>query len=373
MRKLIFLTVWLSAAALSSFAQTVVELPQASQRATTTQRVGLTDIAVNYSRPAVNGRKIWGEVVPYGFTLPTVDGKDKAPWKTGANMNTTLSFTHEVNVEGKPIAAGTYGFFVAVHEDSTATLVLSRTNHAYGQYFYKEDEDVLRAKVNTKTIAPTELFTFSFDEVKERYAVLSLKWETKEIPIKIDVNVQKIVTASLIEQLKQPATFTWHGRVQAARYLFDQQANLDLALQWTEEAIHGAPGQELLVGEKNFATLTTHYYVLYALNRIPEAKTSLNEALDNPGNISPARVVAFGRSLLTRNRKDDAQRVLTWALQKWPSSWETKQGMARLHSANGKYKDALKLEQDAYATAPEDQKPTLALYIKKLETNIDFN
>lgn len=357
----------------NGFAQTVVTLPQASQRATIIQRVGLTDIEVNYGRPSVKGRKIWGEVVPYGFTLPTVDGKDAAPWKTGADLNTTISFMHDVAVEGKPVKAGKYGFFVAMHEDGTATVVLSRTNQAYGQYFYREEEDALRVKVVARSSPPSELLSFSFDEVGSSYAVLSLKWETREVPIKIDVDVHEIVTASLVEQLKQPATFTWQGRVQAARYLIDNNIHLDLALQWVNEAIDGSVGGELLIGERNFTTLTTKYHVLNALNREKEAKQYLSEALASPGNVTPARVVSFGGNILKKNRIEDAQRVLDWALDRWPNHWETKHGMARILSAGGKYTAALKFEQEAYALAPEDQKKSIAGNIKLLEQNKNFN
>lgn len=212
-------------------AQNVLDLPQSSPRAGVRQRIGLTDIEVDYSRPSVNGRKIWGDIVPFGFTLPTVDGSDKAPWKTGANMNTTISFNHDVMIEDHPVKAGTYGFFIAVHEGGTATVVLSKTNQAYGQYFYREEEDVMRATVQTRTIPSTEWLTFSFDDVGPSYAILSLKWDTLEIPVKITVNVYEIVAASLIQQLKQPATFTWQARVQAVRYLIDNSTHLDLALQ----------------------------------------------------------------------------------------------------------------------------------------------
>jgi tetratricopeptide (TPR) repeat protein len=357
----------------SVYAQTVVEVPQASQRATIRQRIGLTDIEVDYSRPAVNGRKIWGNIVPYGFTSPTVDGKDQAPWKTGANLNTTISFTHDVVVMGNPVKAGKYGFFVAVHEDYSATVVLSKTHQAYGQYFYRQEEDVMRATVTARSCVFNELLTFSFDEVKSRHTVLSLRWETREIPIRIDVDVHEVVKANLIEQLKQPATFTWQGRVQAARYMIDNNVHLELALQWVEEALAGSPGDELLTGERNFSTLTTKYHVLNALNREQEAQHYLDEALNNPGNVMAERVVSFARNLLNKKRKEDAQRVFEWAFKKWPSSWETKHGMARMFSSNGKFKEALKLEKEVLAIAPEEEKVAIAANIKLLESNQDFN
>jgi tetratricopeptide (TPR) repeat protein len=354
-------------------AQNVLDLPQASPRAAIRQRIGLTDMEVDYSRPAVNGRKIWGDIVPYGFTLPTVDGKDKAPWKTGANMNTTLSFTHEVMIEGQKVKAGKYGYFVAVHEDGTATLVLSKTNGAYGQYFYREEEGVIRAVVQTRSVPHTARLTFSFDEVGPMHAVLSLKWDELEIPVKITVNVHEIVVASLTEQLKHPATFTWHGRVQAIRYLIDNNIRLDLALQWADEALEGSPGGELLTGERNFTTLTTKYHVLNALQREPEAKIYLKEAMANPGSVQPARVASFANNLLSKNRKQDAQQVLDWSIKKWPGSWEVKHGMAHLYSLEGKYIEALKLENEVYQQIPQDQKERIADNIKLLKQNKTIN
>jgi len=367
MLKIIGIIFIISTLAFPAASQVVVELPQASQR------IGLTDVEVDYARPAVNGRKIWGDVVPFGFTLPTVDGKDQAPWKTGANMNTTLSFTHDVRIESQPVKAGKYGFFVAVHPDGTATVVLSRTYQAYGQYFYRQEDDVLRATVTTRATAPTEWLTFAFDDVGARHAVLSLKWETKEIPVRIDVDVIDIVRASLVEQLKQPATFTWHGRVQAVRYLLDNNVHLDLALQWINEALEGSPGGELLTGERNFTTLTTKYHVLNALNREAEAAPFLDEALAKPVGVTPARAVSFATNLLKKNRQQDAQRVFVWAARQWPDSWEAQHGLARWHSSQGNYKEALKLERAVLTRTPEDQKAAITANIQLLEHNQDFN
>ncbi len=287
-------------------------------------------------------------------------------------MNSTISFTHDVTVEGKLVKAGKYGFFLAVHDDETATVVLSKAYQAYGSYFYKEEEDVLRAKVNTRAITSVELLTFSFDEATPKYVVLSFKWENKEVPVKIEVNVPEIVTASLVEQLKQPLTFTWQGRTQAARYLVDQNIHLDLALRWAEEAIKG-DGVEV-DGERNFQTLNTKYLVLNAMNNQQGAKAILQEALANPGSVSASNALSFGRTLLTKNKKEDAQLVFEWALKKWPTAWEAKHGMARLLSANGKYKEALKLEREVYDLVTEESsKASVAKFIKLLEENKDFN
>lgn len=137
--------------------------------------------------------------------------------------------------------------------------------------------------------------------------------------------------------------------------------------------MEGSPGGELLTGERNFTTLTTKYHVLNAQQREAEAKLYLTEAMANPGNIPSARVASFANNLIGKNRKQDAELVLEWALQKWPGSWEVKHGMARLFSMEGKFKEALKLEREVYQQIPEEQKARIAGNIKLLEQNKSIN
>lgn len=351
-------------------AQTVLDLPVPSQKATVAQRVGLTDVTVEYFRPAVNGRKIWGGLVPYGFQSPGING---APWRTGANTNTTFSVTDDIKVEGKELKAGTYGFFVAVNENNTATIVFSRESKAWGSFFYNPEEDVLRVNVNTKTINMTELLTFSFDEVLPKSTVLSVKWADKEIPVRIDVDVDKIVITSIREQFKNPVTFSWHSRSQAAAYLAAVNSHLDLALQWANESIDGAQGIIGFPGEKNFITLTTKSDILAALDSVPQSRQVLAEALKNAGNTSIGIVNFYARSLITAKRKEDALTVFGWMQKQWPDNWLAKHGMARGLSANGRYKEALKFEMDAYAAAPEPTKKSLEGLIELLKQGKDIN
>src|ERR1700757_2468547 len=120
----------------ASFAQsTQLNLPRDSQRASVTQRIGITDITVNYHRPLVKGRTIWGKVVPYGQV-----------WRAGANENTTISFTDAVSIEGKPLDKGTYGLHMIPNQDQW-TVIFSKVNTAWGSFTYKESEDALRVQV----------------------------------------------------------------------------------------------------------------------------------------------------------------------------------------------------------------------------------
>src|SRR5581483_2947773 len=110
-------------------------LPLQSQRAVVTQRVGITDITITYHRPLAKGRQIFGTVVPYGKV-----------WRAGANENTTIEFTDPVSIEGKPLAAGTYGLHMIPGEDHW-TVIFSKVSTAWGSFTYDEKEDALRVDV----------------------------------------------------------------------------------------------------------------------------------------------------------------------------------------------------------------------------------
>src|SRR5437667_160428 len=124
-------------------AQNDLNLPDVSQAAEVKQRIALTDITVKYHRPLVNGRKIWGGLVPYGKV-----------WRAGANENTTIEFSDPVSVEGQPLAKGTYGLHMIPNPDSW-TVIFSKTSTGWGSYSYKQDEDALR--VNVKPRARAEM------------------------------------------------------------------------------------------------------------------------------------------------------------------------------------------------------------------------
>src|SRR5947209_2368727 len=116
-------------------AQTDLDLPEASQKAIVTQRIGVTDITIVYHRPLVNGRKVWGGLVPLGQV-----------WRAGANENTTIEFSTPVQVEGKPLPAGKYGLHMIPNQDQW-TVIFSKIDAAWGSYTYNQAEDAWRVEV----------------------------------------------------------------------------------------------------------------------------------------------------------------------------------------------------------------------------------
>ena len=117
---------------------TQLNIPRDSQRASVTQRIGITDITVNYHRPLVKGRTIWGKVVPYGQV-----------WRAGANENTTIAFSDPVTIEGQPLEKGVYGLHMIPGENDW-TVIFSRNSTSWGSFTYKQAEDALRVKVKPR-------------------------------------------------------------------------------------------------------------------------------------------------------------------------------------------------------------------------------
>ena len=197
----------------------LLDLPRDSQHSKVTQTIGITDITINYHRPLVKGRQIWGKVVPYGQV-----------WRAGANENTTISFTDPVSIEGQQVAKGTYALFMIPGENEW-TVILSKVHTAWGSFTYNQADDALRVRVKPQASEMEEALAYDFDDVKADSAVVTLRWEKVAVPFKIGVDTHGIVQASLPNQLQGLAQYTWEGWDDAANYLLAQKYDLDDALK----------------------------------------------------------------------------------------------------------------------------------------------
>lgn len=233
-------TAILAACSLSSVllnAQSVT-LPQASPAATVAQTIGITKVTVDYSRPSVNGREIWGKLVPYGLSDLRWAGASAAPWRAGANANTVLTLEHDAKIEGESIPAGSYGLHLIIEESDEVTVILSKDYQSWGSYFYDPKRDALRVKVNASSAPHVEQLTYSFSDIAKNSATLSLNWETKEIPIEISVDTDSIVLDSLKTEMKGLTGFRYQNLMDAANYLLANELELELALEWADIAIN---------------------------------------------------------------------------------------------------------------------------------------
>lgn len=170
---------------ITSEAQKVQESPKAS----VTQRVGAdTDITIAYSRPKVKGRKIWGDLVPYGMSPGNKWSKDKPyPWRAGANENTTIEINKDVLVEGQKLPAGKYGIHM-IPSEKDWIVIFSKNNSSWGSFSYNQEEDALRVTVTPVKAEHQEWLTFGFDDLSASGATAYLHWEKLKVPFKIQAS-----------------------------------------------------------------------------------------------------------------------------------------------------------------------------------------
>jgi tetratricopeptide (TPR) repeat protein len=354
----------------NAFAQ--LDLPPSGNnpRATISEEVGITSITIKYSRPDVNKRegKIYGDgnVVTYGFsTTSFITNKNTSPWRAGANENTIITFEHDVKIEGQSLKAGTYGLFMAMGTDNV-TIIFSNQSDAWGSFNYDEKYDALR--VNVKPVAldkSVEYLKYEFIEHKEKYCVIAMQWEKLSVPFKVEVDVDNIVLARLREQLTGRQGFTPALILTATQYCFTKNINLEEALLWSKKAIDGQGGQKTYITLRNLAT------AYEKLNRLPEADSTMKEAL----LIATAnQYAAYGRILITQKRADKALEVFTASQKRYGDIFGVNSGLMNGYSAKGDFKNAIKYAEKAIVQAPNDAaKTTLQGQIAKLKEGKDIN
>jgi hypothetical protein len=193
--------------------------PRSSPMAKLSQMVGVSEVTVVYSRPAVNGRKIWGELVPYNQM-----------WRTGANENTTIELTHEAKINGEKIPAGKYGI-QTIPGETEWTVIFSKDNNLSGSSGYKEENDALRIKVKPVTGEHAERLTFEFEKIGETNAELNLRWDKLSLPLEIEFDTPGIVKNNLNR------SFSWGVPNTYATYLLTTGANNEEALKWVDLSI----------------------------------------------------------------------------------------------------------------------------------------
>ncbi|MEP2935123.1 MAG: DUF2911 domain-containing protein [Gilvibacter sp.] len=338
-----------------------------SPQANVQQTIGLSTITVDYSRPSVRDREIYGtNLAHYGFQNLGFGTSTAAPWRAGANENTKITFSHDMTVEGKSIKAGTYGFFVAIAESGPSTVIFSNNSTAWGSFFYDESEDALRVEVATVAIPHKEALTFEFTEVTPTSTTLMLQWEKVGFPITIEVAVTDIVLANIRKSMQDQPGFNRQTWEQAAAYSMANGGDLDEALKWITGAQEGN-----FFSQKTFANTLTKAQILMAMEREADAMTAMDAALDT-GTIF--EVHQWGRTLIGAGKKDKALEVFQYNADKNEGTWPVHYGLARAYSAKGDFKNALAHLQKAHENAPNAaSKGRVAANIAKLEKGEDIN
>jgi hypothetical protein len=199
-----------------------IETPQPSPHARVEQRIGLTDVAVDYSSPGVKGRKIWGELVPF----------DK-PWRTGANAATKLIASRDFSFGGAAVKAGTYSLYTVPGKTSWA-VVLGANAEVWGTEVADKDKVVAQVTVKPTALAqPRERMIFLFSDATEGSANLDLEWEKLRVRVPITVDTKGQVNASIEKTMAD----AWRPYQTAARYLLESGGDLDRALGYIDRSI----------------------------------------------------------------------------------------------------------------------------------------
>ncbi|MBP9119784.1 MAG: DUF2911 domain-containing protein [Ignavibacterium sp.] len=319
---------------ISISAQQNLTTPQASQKASISQRIGLTDIEVIYHRPTVNNRVVWGGIVPYDQV-----------WRAGANENTTISFSTDVMVENKKVTAGTYGLHM-IPTKNTWTIILSKDNAAWGSFFYNEKNDAVRFTVTPATNDFQEWLSYSFDQLSAKATTLTLKWEKLSVPIKIEVDVNETVIASMEKELTGIPGFFWQGWNQIALYALTNNYNLEKASAWVERSI-GI--------NKNLTNLMTKSLILESMGKSQEAEKFKKEAFALPG-IDEAQVNALGYQLMGIGKTEEALKVFEKNTVDHPDSWNAWDSLAEGLLTKGDRVKSKQLYEKALGMAPDNQK-----------------
>jgi tetratricopeptide (TPR) repeat protein len=226
MKKILITAAFVLACMVSGNAQVVT--PQASPKAVIEQKVGLTDVKIEYSRPSARGRSVYGELVPFGRM-----------WRTGANANTTISFSNDVVIAGKTLKAGQYALFTQPKADSWDVVFYNDTTNWGLPEKYDDSKEVLRASVKPEFLSrPVETLTIAVNGLDNDFAFLEISWEKTLVALKFEVPTKQMAMKSIEATLNGPSA---NDLFSAAQYYYQSNGDQNKALAWMNQAIAKFP------------------------------------------------------------------------------------------------------------------------------------
>ncbi len=315
-------------------AQQNLTLPDASQKASLSQTIGLTDISVNYHRPGVKDREVWGKLVPYD-----------AVWRAGANENTTISFSDEVMVGGKVLPAGTYGLHMIPSKDEW-TIILSKNNWSWGSFFYDEKEDAIRTKVKPVSAEHQEWLDYSFQNPTNNSVEIVMHWEKLKVPFKVEIDNKKVLADHFKKELDGLDGFFWQPWNQAATYAYQNDFNVDDAIAWADRSINI---------NKNFQNLWTKANLLEKKGNTGEVESLRKEAW---AVSTEADINALGYQYLFANKIDKAIETFKKNVEDYPESWNVYDSLGEGYATKGDKKLAKEYYTKAYKMVNDETNKT---------------
>lgn len=258
MRKLSILLLTIFTFSIVTLAQDF-RTPRPSPDATVSQYVGVTQITIDYSSPAVKGRKIWGDLVPFGQV-----------WRTGANEATTITFSDPVSINGTELAAGTYGIH-SIPNTNEWEIIFSKDTPIDGSSTFDPKKEVLRIKTKPEEHHFMERMTFLFTNTTDNSVEVNLIWDKTKVGFKVEVKTQDLTLQ------KARNSFKWNQLMAAANYNLEQNISLDEGFRWIQAST--------LINENYWNTrILAQYYG--KMNKKSEAIATMEKAIEMGGKMS---------------------------------------------------------------------------------------
>jgi hypothetical protein len=325
-----FLIVILCAGLLGQAQQTWLPR-EPSPAASVSQTVGISTITVNYSRPSIRGREVWGNLVPYGWDKNGSAIGLESPWRAGANENTILHLSHDAKVEGTTVPAGDYGLTFIINKDNTGEVILSKDYKSWGSFWYNPKQDQMRAKITIRDVpVSVEKLYYSFDSVSRTWAELDLNWAKKQFPVKIEFDVDKIVMENSRELLNGQTAFFPQNLNAAANYSLAHNVDTSLGMQWVNRTLTGNP--------QNYTALAIKAgFLKNAGDSVASAK--LLKASEQFAN--DAELNAYGYQLLGEKKYAEAIDALKLNTVKHPENPNTWDSLGEAYALSGDKKNAI--------------------------------
>ncbi|WP_420575745.1 DUF2911 domain-containing protein [Ekhidna sp.] len=325
-----------------------MKIPQPSPKVMETQRLGITDITVDYSSPATRGRDVWANVIN-GYGDPNL------AWRAGANMNTRISFTTDVTINGNPLKAGSYGFHIDVDGD-TYTLMFAHHDNQWGSYYLDREKHVaLAVNVKSEDCPFSEQLDYEFINRTDSTVVIALEWGDKRIPFTVGVDLNKTVVESFRYELLGINTYRWEAWNDAAQWCLNHDTNLEEALAWADRSING--GYNGFSANKNVTNMTTKAQLLSRLDRKDELSETIAELTTM--DMGPGETNWLTIFLLRINKPEPALNVLNAAVDKYPDAWYLKLNRAITYYFLDDTKKAMKELEAVQSETPQNFQPRL--------------
>lgn len=268
------------ASLLLGFGANAQDLPQPSPAATVQQRVGLTDVEINYSRPGIKGREIFGSLVPYGEL-----------WRTGANKATSISFSTDFSVEGTAVEAGTYSLFTIPTEESW-TIILNKETELWGTNGYDEGKDAIRIQVRPAKVETVENLSITVENITTNSADVVVAWENTSAALHIEVATIPTAMANITAAIEEsPEDARVYQR--AASFYLQNEMDPKKALEYIEKSIE-------LDGSSWYAHFL-HAEILVANGEIDDAEDAAEEAIEVGEAAAKENGTEFGYTEMLQN------------------------------------------------------------------------